>query len=107
MSREPSFEEMNTPITLEQLPHDVLVSMNNHMAEASGRGFARDVEDSAYQMRGIADTVEALRRMVDHSAFGGHPALADAALSLAKSRDALAAYAEAYGVTSTDAVPVR
>lgn len=106
MSREPSHAEMTTPIELGDLPHDVLVSMNKHSAEAMARMVSRDMEAGVYQMKTVADAVEAFRRLVEVSPLA-HPHLTEASLALGKARDALNAYASAYGVGSTDAMPVK
>jgi hypothetical protein len=104
--KNPTHEEMNTPIEMSDLPHDVLVSVNSHMAEAMGRSIARDLEAGVYQMKCVSQAIEAFRRLVEVSPLAD-PHLTNAGLALGKARDELDAYAKAYGVASTDAMPVK
>lgn len=104
--RNPTSEEMNTPVEMSDLPHDVLVSVNSHMAEAMGRSIARDLEAGVYQMKSVAQAIDALRLIVEVSPLAD-PHLTNAGLALGKARDELAAYAKAYGVESLAVIPAK
>lgn len=104
--RDPTSEEMNNAVEMGDLSHDVLVSVNNHMADAMARGIARDLEAGVYQMKCVSQAIDAFRLIIEVSPLAD-PHLTNATLALEKARDELNAYANAYGVATLDVIPVK